>query len=248
MLTAIIVDDEVRNRNTLKNLLNEYCLGVSILEEADDVLSGVKAIQTHQPDVVFLDIEMPQYSGFKLVEYFDDVQFQIVFTTAYEQYALQAFGSAATGYLLKPIDIDELINVVTRVKQIKAKKSNTTNSTRTQYSKIDPNKKIDLPTKNGLIYLTINEILYLQAEGRNTHIFLKDGQQVLTTMNMKECQKIFFKTTLLRIHKSYMINIAYIEKHIKKLDAFVEMEGGKRLDVGQAFKEQLNKGLSFFKR
>jgi len=125
---------------------------------------------------------------------------------------------------------------------------NTTNSTRTQYSKIDPNKKIDLPTKNGLIYLTINEILYLQAEGRNTHIFLKDGQQVLTTMNMKECQKIFFKTTLLRIHKSYMINIAYIEKHIKKLDAFVEMEGGKRLDVGQAFKEQLNKGLSFFKR
>lgn len=246
MLKAIIVDDEVRNRNTLKSLLNEYCSEVDILGEADDVLSGVKAVQTHQPDVVFLDIEMPNYSGFKLIEYFDEVQFQIIFTTAYERYALQAFGASATGYLLKPIDIDELINVVERAKQVKEKKESTLNSTNVQYSEIDPNKKIDLPTKNGLIYLTINEILYLKAEGRNTHIFLRDGAAVLTTMNMKECEKIFFKTTLLRIHKSYMINIAFIKKHIKKLDAFVEMEGGQRLDVGQAFKDQLNKGLSFF--
>lgn len=246
MLKAIIVDDEVRNRNTLRSLLNEYCSEVNILGEADDVLSGVKAIHTHQPDVVFLDIEMPNYSGFKLVEYFDEVKFQIIFTTAYERYALQAFGASATGYLLKPIDIDELIKVVARAKQIKERKDSALNSTSVQYSEIDPNKKIDLPTKNGLIYLTINEILYLKAEGRNTHIFLKKGQPVLTTMNMKECEKVFFKTTLLRIHKSYMINIAYIKKHIKKLDAFVEMEGGQRLDVGQAFKEQLNKGLSFF--
>jgi len=238
MLTAIIVDDELRNRNTLKSLLKEYCQDVDVLGEAEDVLSGVKAIQTHQPDLVFLDIEMPNYSGFKLVEYFDDVQFQIIFTTAYEQYALQAFGTAATGYLLKPIDIDELINVVARAKQVKEKKNSNLNSTSVQYSEIDPNKKIDIPTKNGFIYLTINEILYLKAEGRNTHIFFKNGQPVLTTMNMKECEKVFFKTTLLRIHKSYMINIAYIKKHIKKLDAFVEMEGGKRLDVGQAFKEQ----------
>ncbi len=246
MLKAIIVDDEVRNRNTLRSLLREYCPEVSILGEADDVLSGVKSIQTHQPDIVFLDVEMPNYSGFKLIEYFDDVQFQIVFTTAYEQYALQAFETFTTGYLLKPIDIDELINVVSRAIKIKEKRSNIINSTSVQYSEIDPNKKIDLPTKNGLIYLTINEIIYLQSEGRNTHIFLKNGTQVLTTMNLKECQKVFFKTTLLRIHKSYMINIAYIKRHIKKLDAFVEMEGGQKLDVGQAFKEQLNKGLSFY--
>ena len=142
--------------------------------------------------------------------------------------------------------IRDRINVVSRAVQIKEKRSNAVNSTNVQYSEIDPNKKIDLPTKNGLIYLTINEIIYLQSEGRNTHIFLKNGTQVLTTMNLKECEKVFFKTTLLRIHKSYMINIAYIKKHIKKLDAFVEMESGHRLDVGQAFKEQLNKGLSFF--
>ena len=96
--------------------------------------------------------------------------------------------------------------------------------------------------------MTINEIIYLKSEGRNTHIFLKDGRNVLTTLNMKECQKRFLKTTLLRIHKSNMINLAYIKKYIKKLDAFVEMESGDRLDVGNSFKEQLNKGLSFFAR
>ena len=111
---------------------------------------------------------------------------------------------------------------------------------------IDPDRKIGLPTKNGIIYLTINEIIYLKSEGRNTHIFLKNDRNVLTTLNMKECEKRFLKTTLLRIHKSNIINLVYIKKYIKKLDAFVEMETGQRVDVGNSFKEQLNRGLSFF--
>ena len=105
-----------------------------------------------------------------------------------------------------------------------------------------------MPTKNGILYLTINEILYLQADGRNTNIYLKNDTQLVTTLNLKECEKVFFKTTLLRIHKSNMINLAFIKKYVKKLDAYIEMEGGKRLDVGQTFKEQLNKGLSFFSK
>lgn len=245
-MKAIIVDDEPKSRSALEHLLREFCPQVQILDTAIDVLSGVKSIQKHQPEVVFLDIEMPSYSGFKLVEYFDEIDFQIVFTTAYEQYAIQAFHASATGYLLKPIDIDDLIQVVRKVEQRADKKSKNRAAARSPYFEIDPNKKIDLPTKNGLIYLTINEILYLRAEGRKTHIFFRNGEQVLTTLNMKECEKKFFKTTLLRIHKSFMINLAYIKKYIKKIDAYVEMEGGHRLDVGQSFKDQLNKGLSFF--
>lgn len=248
MLKAIIVDDEARNRNILEQLLKEYCPKVKVVAIAEDVLSGVKTIQKNKPDVVFLDIQMPNYSGFKLIEYFDKIDFQIIFTTAHEHYAIDAFHANATGYLLKPIDIDELTLSVKKVIKNLEKKNHQQDETGTQSPVIDPNKKIDLPTKNGIIYLTINEIISLQSEGRNTHIFLKDGRSVLTTLIMKDCEKRFLKTTLLRIHKSNMINLAYIKKYIKKLDAFVEMENGQRLHVGNSFKGQLNRGLSFFAR
>ncbi|MFK7774650.1 MAG: LytR/AlgR family response regulator transcription factor [Saprospiraceae bacterium] len=246
MLQVIIVDDEARNRNTLEQLLKEYCPEVNVIAVAEDVLSGVKIIQKTQPDLVFLDIQMPNYSGFKLIEYFDEINFQIIFTTAHEHYAIDAFHANATGYLLKPIDIDELIHAVNKASKNVEKKTQQDDDNSTQSPVINPDEKIELPTKNGIIYLTINEIIYLKSEGRNTHIFLKNNQNVLTTINMKECEKRFFKTTLLRIHKSNMINLAYIKKYIKKLDAYVEMESGHRVDVGNSFKEQLNRGLSFF--
>ncbi len=248
MLKAIIVDDETRNRNILELLLKEYCPSVEVIAIAEDVLSGVKAIQKNQPDLVFLDIQMPNYSGFKLIEYFDKINFQIIFTTAHEHYAIDAFHVNATGYLLKPIDIDELIHAVNKVTKNIAKNNHQQDESTIQSPVIDPDKKIDLPTKNGIIYLTINEIVHLQSEGRNTHIFLKNGQSVLTTLTMKDCEKRFLKTTLLRIHKSNMINLAYIKKYIKKLDAFVEMENGQRIQVGNSFKDQLNRGLSLFVR
>lgn len=248
MLRAIVVDDEARNRNTLELLLKEYCPKVTVVAAAEDVLSAMKVIQQHKPHIVFLDIQMPNYSGFKLIEYFDKVDFQIIFTTAHEHYAIDAFNNNAAGYLLKPIDIDELIQTVDRVVKNIVKKTLQLDDNSIHSPVIDPNRKIDLPTKNGIIYLTINEIIYLKSEGRNTHILLKNDRSVLTTLNMKECEKRFLKTTLLRIHKSNMINLAYIKKYIKKLDAFVEMESGHRLDVGNSFKEQLNKGLSFFAR
>ena len=248
MLRAIIIDDEAKNRNTLALFLKEYCPKVNVVAMAEDVLSGVKVIQKNNPDLVFLDIQMPNYSGFKLIEYFDKIDFQIIFTTAHEHYAIDAFHANATGYLLKPIDIDELIHAVNKALKNVEKKTHLDDDNSAQSPVINPDEKIELPTKNGIIYLTINEIIYLKSEGRNTHIFLNDGRNVLTTLNMKECQKRFLKTTLLRIHKSNMINLAYIKKYIKKLDAFVEMESGDRLDVGNSFKEQLNKGLSFFAR
>ena len=138
MIRAIIVDDEVRSQNTLTQFLAEYCPQVTLVGTANDVLSGVKAIHKHQPDLVFLDIEMPNYSGFKLIEYFDVLNFQIVFTTAYEDYAIQAFHTA-TGYLLKPINIDELIRAVERVEEIMNRKNGNT----TLPLEINPAKKID---------------------------------------------------------------------------------------------------------
>jgi len=222
-MRTIIIDDEPKSRNALKLLIAEYCPQVEIVGMAEDVLSGVKVIQQENPDLVFLDIEMPNYSGFQLVEYFEKINFQLVFTSAYEHYAVQAFKKSATGYLLKPIDIDELINVVKLVEQ-NIQNTISPNQVDSNTIQINPNKKIELPTKNGIIYLALNEILYLKADGRKTQIFFTNGHQEVSTLSMKKCDETFFKTTLLRIHKSHMINIIYLKKYIRKTDSFVEME------------------------
>jgi len=245
-MKAIIVDDEKSNRNVLQSLIEEYCPRVKIVAQAHDVLSGVKAINTHIPDLVFLDIEMPNYNGFQLIEYFDELFFEIIFTTAHEQHAMAAIKKSAIGYLLKPIDIDELINVVTLVeKKFKNQQSllHNTNPTSPKYS---ATKKIKIPAKKGFFYLAVNEILFLQADGRDTFITLISGEKVKTNLNLKECEKLLFYTPILRIHRSNMINLAYIKKYVKKLDSYLVMENGARLDIGQAYKEQLLTALSFF--
>ena len=245
-MKAIIVDDEKNNRNVLQNLIEKYCPQIEIVDQANDVLSGVKAINTHLPDLVFLDIEMPNYNGFKLIEYFDEIFFEIIFTTAHEQHALAAIKKSAVGYLLKPIDINELIKVVTLVeKKLKPQRLYPHNIAPTS-PKYSATKKIKIPAKKGFLYLSVNEILFLQADGRDTFITLVSGEKVKTNLNLKECEKLFFYTPILRIHRSNMINLAYIKKYVKKLDSFLVMENGNRLDIGQAYKEQLLTALSFF--
>ena len=245
-MKAIIVDDEKSNRNVLQSLIEEYCPQVNIVDQANDVLSGVKAINTHIPDLVFLDIEMPNYNGFKLIEYFDELFFEIIFTTAHEQHAMAAIKKSAIGYLLKPIDIDELINVVTIVEKKLKNQQTVLHNTIPTSPKYSPTKKIKIPAKKGFFYLSVGEILFLQADGRETFITIISGEKIKTNLNLKECEKLLFYTPILRIHRSNMINLAYIKKYVKKLDSYLVMENGARLDIGQAYKEQLLTALSFF--
>ena len=245
-MKAVIVDDESSNRNVLQALIEDYCPQVNIVDSANDVLSGVKAINTHLPDLVFLDIEMPNYNGFKLIEYFDEPFFEIVFTTAHERHAIAAFKKSAIGYLLKPIDIDALINVVEKVEKKLKKQSNSLLNNTPTSPKYSSTKKIKIPAKKGFLYISVQEILFLQADGRDTFITLTSGDKVKTNLNLKECEKLLFYTPILRIHRSNMINLAYIKKYVKKLDSYIVMENGDRLDIGQAYKEQLLTALSFF--
>ncbi len=247
MLKAIIVDDEARSRRILSGFIEEYCPILEIVETAEDVLSGVKAINTHQPDVVFLDIEMPNYSGFKLVEFFDEPQFEIVFTTAYEHYAIRAFKASAIGYLLKPIDIDELIAVVDKIEDLK-KMSNLKGRMETlQHNLVNhKNQRLVLPAQNGLLYLNRKEINYIESDGRYTKVHLVDKTSMTCTSSLKECETIFEGAPFIRIHRSFLINLAFIKKYSKGRDSFVIMENNAQLDVGKNYKDHLADAIGMF--
>ncbi|MEL6863271.1 MAG: LytTR family DNA-binding domain-containing protein [Bacteroidota bacterium] len=241
-LTAVIIDDEARSRRTLGHLIKEYCHQVQIVGEAEDVLSGVKVIQNTQPDIVFLDIEMPNYSGFQLIEYFDQINFDIIFTTAYEEYAIKAFKVSAIGYLLKPINIDELIAAVAKAERLRNKRQ-----TQGQIApSTEKGRRIILPAQNGMIYLNLDEICYLESEGRYARVHLIDGSDLLTTKSLKDCQDLLNHPFFLRVHRSYIINLSYIKKYTKGRESFVLMENKAQIDVGKNYKEELSRILSFF--
>ena len=247
MLNAIIVDDEARSRRILQQFLEEYCPSISVVALAEDVLSGVKAINSHKPDVVFLDIEMPNYSGFKLIEFFDDIDFEIVFTTAYERYAIQAFRVSAIGYLLKPIDIDELIDVVKRLEDLR-KMSNLKERINTLKYNLSSDKphRLVLPAQNGLLYVNMEEINYIESDGRYTKIHLVDHKVMVCTSSLKDCEAIFENAPFIRIHRSCIIHLTYIKRYSKGRDSFVIMENDIRLDVGKNYKDGLTDAVAMF--
>ncbi len=247
MLNAIIVDDEARSRRILQQFIEEYCPSVTVLATADDVLSGVKAINTHKPDVVFLDIEMPNYSGFKLIEFFDDVDFEIVFTTAYERYAIQAFRVSAVGYLLKPIDIDELIAVVKTLEGMRSLPNLKERLNNLKYNlNSDKPQRLVLPAQNGLLYVNMSEINYIESDGRYTKIHLIDKSTMICTSSLKACEAIFEQAPFIRIHRSCIIHLSYIKRYSKGRDSFVMMENEVRLDVGKNYKDGLTEAVALF--
>lgn len=239
MLRAVIVDDEKKSRRILNALIKDYCPDVQIVGMAEDVLSGVKLIHQVKPDLVFLDIEMPNYTGFKLIDFFEDIQFDIVFTTAYEEYAIKAFKLPITGYLMKPIDIDDLQGTIARIQNKKS-------ISIAKQTKPLPKGKLTLPTQDGLLYALPDEIMYIESEGRYTKVYLIDGSMIVTTKNLKELTEQFKGTLFVRIHRSFIINLTFINKYSKGVDSYVQLENKTRIDVGKKFKENLSEAISAF--
>ncbi len=252
-LRVVLIDDEEKGRTILKKIIEEYIENVEVVATASDVLDGVKIIHKYEPDVVFLDIEMPGYSGFKLVEYFDEMyikdgekseqNFEIVFTTAYEKYAVKAYKASAIGYLLKPIDIDELIEIFKKIK--KQREIKYKNSIDPKYFSENP-QRIVFPTQSGLIYLNADEICSLESSSRYTNVFLLNGEELLSTLSLKDCFDKLANSTFIRIHRSFIINLSYIQNYSRGRDSFVIMDNEKKVDVGLFYKDDLNNAISAF--
>lgn len=222
-IKAIIIDDEERARNTLTTLLTSYCPEVSILAACSNVPDGVLSINKHKPDVVFLDIEMPDYNGFELLGFFREIDFDIIFVTAYSEYAIKAFEVSAVDYILKPIDIDQLKNSVEKLKQ---KKMHSQMQEQIELLKEsyrgDDIRKIALSMSNGLTFVEISDILMLEADGAYTSFYMKDGQKILVSKKLKFYEDLLSnRSFFFRTHRSYFINVNYIKKYSRSENAIL---------------------------
>lgn len=240
-MKAIIIDDEKRARHLLSNLLTEYCASITSIEEAQDLASGVDLIKTSKPDVVFLDIEMPNQSGLDILEYFpNQIDFKIIFVTAYNQYAIEAFKLSAVDYLLKPVDTTELKEAI-----IKAEEAIKANNLNDQLNKLRDSlkqlsiDKIALEIPKGIMFASHNDIVYFEADGMYTNVQLMDGKQKTICKPLKhfveqlERNAMFFKC-----HRSYLINLKYVDELVKDDGDYLLMKNRKRIPISKSKRDQ----------
>lgn len=238
--SAIIIDDEAKARRIMETLIAEHCPEIEVLESAEDVLTGIKAINKHNPEIVFLDIEMPGYTGFQLLDFFDDIQFSVIFTTAYSEYALQAFQVSAIDYLLKPIQIEKLVDAVKKVTKYRGN-AQMSQKVETLKENLEENhvKKIALPMSHGLVFVAVKDIVYLKADGSYTHLFMQDGTKYFISKKVKDFEPSLTQTnTFFRTHRSYLINIDYIKEVVKQDGGHVVMENGDIVHLARERKEE----------
>ena len=229
-MKAIIIDDEKRARVSLAILLEEYCQDVELVAECENLPEGVKAIRKYNPDLVLLDIEMPGHSGLELVDFFDEkeINFSIIFTTAYNEYAIQAFKLSALDYLLKPIVPEELTNAIARLERQKSIQFKAS-SENIQNENFD---KIAVPSGSSLRLLKISDILYITGEGAYSEVLMTDKTKHLVSRNLKNFEEILLKDKrFLRTHKSYIVNFDEVVAYNKSDGGWLTMKNGSSVPV-----------------
>lgn len=233
-MKAIIIDDEKRARVSLALLLQEYCPQISVVSECENLPEGVKAIRKFQPDLVLLDIEMPGHSGLELLDFFDenDVNFSIIFTTAYNEYALQAFKFSAVDYLLKPINPEQLTEAIARLEKQKQKVENYKLLKETINQ--DSLTKIAVPSGNTLIFIDTTKISHIKGEGAYSEVFCNNGTKHLVSRNLKNFEDILcLDSRFMRVHKSYIVNFEKVVAYNKSDGGSLELENGIHIPVSQ---------------
>lgn len=239
-IRAIIIDDEARAANALSTLLTEFCEGVEVVAIANDVREGYKAIQQHKPDVVFLDVELPGAVGFSLLDYFDKIDFEIIFATAYNQYALKAFECSALDYLLKPVEIKKL-----RISLEKLRQKKELSLIQEKYNTLKDNihkhkiAKIGLPTTDGLVFVKLEDIIRCEGENNYTTFFLNSQSKIVVSRTLKEYEDLLADSGFFRPHKSHLINLEHVRKLVRAKTSQLIMDDGSVVDVSVRKKESL---------
>lgn len=233
-LKAILVDDEQDSRDILSNYIAKYCPDIELLEKCGSVKTGLQAIKEHRPDIVFLDIEMPYGTGFDLLDQVGEIDFETVFVTAYDNYAIQALNQSAAYYILKPIDIDELIQAVEKIK-IERKSTDYIQHARVLLDNLKQKSKgggkIMLPTLEGFEIISIDSIIYCEADDNFTKFHIKDGKDLLICRTLKYFEETLSDHRFVRIHRSHLINIDYVIRYTKGKGGYVTMENNRELEV-----------------
>lgn len=232
-IKAIVVDDELRARTLLQGMLHEYLPQVEVLALCEDVPSAVKTIRKLKPNLIFLDIEMPGNSGLELFDFFNEgeIDFEIIFTTAYSDYAIQAFKLSAVDYLLKPIDVAELENAVARY-QTKTNRQKSELAILSQNLKRKNTGKIAVPTSAGVKLIDETTIVYLKADSSYTEIKLNDKSQIIVSRTLKNFEEtLATDSTFFRCHKSYVVNMRFVKEYIKSDGGYLVLDTNETLPL-----------------
>ncbi len=240
MMTSIIIDDEPKNIKLLQHMLDMHCPAVKVLATETDAKNGLLLIDELQPQLVFLDIEMPHLNGFDLLKQLEPIFFEVIFVTAYSHYAVEAFEHHATGYVTKPINSEKLIAAVdTAEKRVAEKSINKNLFTLLEHnSKQAAPNKIPLSTTNGLLFVKISDIMYCESSGNYTHFYLVDGKKIVVSRQLGEYERLLPEADFIRIHDKYIIHLTYIKEYIKGSGGDVILENGKEIPVATRRKEE----------
>jgi two-component system, LytTR family, response regulator len=243
LIKAVIIDDEKQSRKTLTGLLERYCPNVMLAGEADGVRTGIALIQESSPDIVFLDIQMQDGSGFKLLDKIENINFNVIFTTAFDQYAIRAFKFSALDYLLKPIVPEELMNAVNRAETIKERNKQLDGQNIDEliksYKKASESHKIMLATTEKKHLIEISNIIRCESDSYYTRFYFADGTSMIVSKTLKEIERMLSDYEFFRPHKSHLINKQYICGFLKKEGGYIVLTDGTQIPVARRKKEMV---------
>ncbi|MEM9547102.1 MAG: LytTR family DNA-binding domain-containing protein [Bacteroidota bacterium] len=246
MIRTIIIDDEQHCIQTLLWQLEQMDNTIEIVATCNNAKEGVTAIKKLNPDLIFLDIEMPQINGFQLIKQFEKVDFEIIFTTAYDQYAVEAFRISAMDYLLKPIRSDHLKEALERILQ---------KSTNLIQDKVDilmhnfeaqssGKKKLALPSMDGLEFIQIEDIMYCEAVRNYTKLVMTNGKKSIASKTLKEIEKILLIHDFCRVHKTYLINLRHVKKYMRGDGGYAVMVDDTAINISRNRKDAFLQSFS----
>jgi two-component system LytT family response regulator len=246
MLTAIIIDDEPNSRNALRQKIATYCPEVLIIADCENGEEGIANIESKKPDIVFLDVEMPRMNGFTMLQQLKDKNFEVIFITAYDHYAIKAIKFSALDYLLKPVEIEDLKAAVEKVTQ---KRKHAEGNNRVELllqnflEERAAHQRIAITSMEGLQFVPTDDIIYLEANSNYTSFFITGNRKITTAKTLKDFEDILPASMFIRIHHSYIINKNGVEKYIKGEGGQVVMKNGVVLDVARRKKEEFLKAI-----
>jgi len=240
--TAVLIDDEIHCTESLALMMELVAPEINVVAKFNEASKALKFVQNNPVDLLFLDIEMPEMNGFELLGKLDELPFEVVFVTAYDQYAIKAFTYSAISYLLKPVDEDDLRETIERWREKKSKSISQSQLQLMHDLLANTNKlktKVALPTIDGLEFLEIQSITRCESESNYTRIYCADNNRYLICRTLKEVEKVLQENGFVRVHHSHLINPQYIRKFIRHDGGFIVMDDGQQISVSRTKKDRL---------
>ncbi len=241
---VLIVDDEVRTRSLLANMLSHNSENLKVYSDGESVATAIASIEQQNPDIVLLDIQLPDGSGFDILDRLDDRDFQVIFITAHEEYAIRAIKSSALDYILKPVDEEELNNAIYKaVNRIKGQLDQSTHYDALLNNIEKDNKKIVLRTLESLYIFDVEDIVRCQSSGNYTNFYINDDREIIVSKPLKEYEEALAYRWFVRCHRSHIINMDYVDRFDKNDGGAIIMRDGTKVPLSRSFRERFFEAL-----